>query len=154
MKRALLVEDDICIAEIIRHVLESKGHLVFVANNGDDAIKIGAAQRTQPFDLLLCDLGIPGAGAGEVVRVVRNCHPGIRVVIMTGHPAEDVAHYGIPGKFCVLEKPFSIKRPAECITCLEEVQSCDNARKSPRFDARTSDDTSLGATEWGLRRRR
>ena len=152
MKRVLVVEDEKCISEIICLALKSKGFEVLVANNGDDALQIGNQDR-ELIDVLFCDLVVPGAEGAEVVRTLREAHPHIRVVIMTGHSMEEVARYGIPGRFCVLEKPFSICKVVECVTCLEEVQSCDSAGEGRRIDARTSCDTKVGMPGGRLRHR-
>lgn len=127
VSRALIVEDEACLAAILREVLESAGHEVVTAADGDSALNI-VTKTEGKFDLLLCDLGISGAAAPEVVGVVRMLHPDVRVVIITGQCKEDAAHYEIPGNFCVLEKPFSIRKPIECLNCIEEPHSCDKRK--------------------------
>jgi two-component system cell cycle sensor histidine kinase/response regulator CckA len=83
VKRALVVEDENCHSAIFCEVLESYGHEVVTAADGDSALNI-ANRIGRRLDLLLCDLGISGAAAHEVVRVVRMLHPQVRVVIITG----------------------------------------------------------------------
>jgi CheY-like chemotaxis protein len=143
MRRVLVVEDDKAIAYIIRAVLEASGHEVCVAHNGDAAVEV-AGQSDKLFDLLLCDLVIPGLPATQIVRALRESNPKLRVVIMTGHSPENIGNYEITGAYCVLLKPFSIWKPIECLACSEEVQSCDITRNDPKPNARTSGDTSLG----------
>jgi CheY-like chemotaxis protein len=57
MAKILLIEDDTIQIELIKKHLEPQGHIVIVARNGQDGIKL--AQEDRP-DLILMDMIMPG----------------------------------------------------------------------------------------------
>jgi DNA-binding NtrC family response regulator len=70
---------------------------------GEDAI---AAARTQPFDLALLDLKMPGMTGEQVLEVLKSEHPDIEVIILTGHGSIDSAvKLTQAGSYSYLQKP-------------------------------------------------
>jgi CheY-like chemotaxis protein len=83
------VEDNLDAAEILRTLLEAWKHHVTVANEGTAAL---AALRRESFDLVLCDLGLPGMSGFDVARRVRQDQAirDLPLVALTGYgQAED-----------------------------------------------------------------
>ncbi len=84
--RVLVVEDDEGIAEGLRANLRQQGAAVDVAGSMTAA---WAALRTEPFDVMLLDLGLPDADGSELLRRVRGSpvpglpDPSMPVLIMT-----------------------------------------------------------------------
>jgi two-component system, sensor histidine kinase len=73
-RRVLLVEDDVDVAESTRLLLETMGHDVRLATRGEDALRL--AHDYKP-DVVLCDIGLPGAIDGfGVARGLRE-DPGL-----------------------------------------------------------------------------
>jgi len=66
--KILLAEDDAFTAELLRQLLDKRGHPCHVASNGDDALTLVA---TGDFDLLFLDLRMPGRDGFEVIQRVR-----------------------------------------------------------------------------------
>jgi DNA-binding response OmpR family regulator len=67
MARILLVEDEPLVAHMVRRMLERAGHQVDWAPSGEAALeKLG-----QAYDLVVCDLVMPGVSGLEVIRQVR-----------------------------------------------------------------------------------
>jgi DNA-binding response OmpR family regulator len=67
MARILLVEDEPLVAHMVRRMLERAGHQVDWAPSGEAALeKLG-----QAYDLVVCDLVMPGISGLEVIRQVR-----------------------------------------------------------------------------------
>ncbi len=64
----LLVEDHDDAREAMRTLLELDGHVVHVASDGHQGIELAG---TQPFDVALIDIGLPGADGYEVARRIR-----------------------------------------------------------------------------------
>lgn len=60
----------------------------FEAANGDDAL---ALLRTTPCDVLLLDISLPGKSGVDVLRTVRQRHPDLKVLILSGFPEESYA---------------------------------------------------------------
>jgi CheY-like chemotaxis protein len=84
MAELLLVEDDEDIAECLRSVLEDEGHVVRVAENGQDGLD--RVTEAMP-DAVLLDVEMPVLdGPGMAQRLfVRNCgHERIPIVLLSG----------------------------------------------------------------------
>ena len=63
-RRVVVIDDNVDAAEVIQVMLESLGHVVAVAHDG--ATGAGLVRRLAP-DVVLCDLGLPGAMDGLAV---------------------------------------------------------------------------------------
>lgn len=101
----LLAEDNDSLRELVHKVLERSGYRVLPAANAEDAREI-AARQTEPIDLLLTDVVMPGASgpalAGDLVRML----PELKVLYMTGYIDDGAGAAGI-GLTSLLQKPFS-----------------------------------------------
>ena len=81
MARILVAEDDLLVADTVQAMLRSGGHEVVLAKRGDEAICLF---RDQTFDLVLCDVHMPGKDGLEVTEEIRRLSPDIPIVSMTG----------------------------------------------------------------------
>jgi two-component system KDP operon response regulator KdpE len=81
----LLVDDEPSFRRALRTSLAASGFAVEEAPSGEDAIAI-LAQR--PFDLMLLDMNMPGAGGVETCREVRAFLPRIGIVMITVRDSE------------------------------------------------------------------
>src|SRR4051794_17564672 len=68
----LVVEDNRTTRDLLALLLREKGHAVVVCADGRQALELAAAT---PFDLVLLDVGVPGADGFEVLRCLRLSHP-------------------------------------------------------------------------------
>src|ERR671929_11270 len=66
--RILVVDDDPHMLTMMRRVLEVEGYAVAVAPDGDTALDV---LRSEPVDLIILDLMLPGRDGFEVCRLVR-----------------------------------------------------------------------------------
>lgn len=64
----LLVEDDALVAQVVRGLLEARGHAVTHVGHALDAL---SAVQSQAFDLALLDLDLPGMDGVELARLLR-----------------------------------------------------------------------------------
>ncbi len=67
----LLVEDNAATRNMLALLLRDKGHAVVVCGDGKQALELAAAR---PFDLVLLDVGMPGADGFEVLQSLRQNH--------------------------------------------------------------------------------
>ncbi|GAA5334517.1 response regulator [Thermus hydrothermalis] len=68
MARILLVEDEPLVAHTVRRILERAGHQVEWAASGQAAL---ARLSAMAYDLVLCDLVMPGVSGLEVIQEVK-----------------------------------------------------------------------------------
>jgi two-component system, cell cycle sensor histidine kinase and response regulator CckA len=105
----LLVDDEEAILSFLRRYLASRGHAVMTAHDGEQALRIA---EHSSFDVVVCDLRMPGMSGAEVIRRLRQ-FPGLaqtRYVLSTGDrdgPAsgDEIARLGVS---TVVEKPYEI----------------------------------------------
>ena len=80
--RVLLIDDDADNLEALKEALVLSGHSVDVAQSGPEGME---RIRTAPnYDLVLCDLAMPGMNGWEVARDALNADPKLNLYIMTG----------------------------------------------------------------------
>jgi PAS domain S-box-containing protein len=84
--RVLIVDDDPLILESMRHILESDGHTVEVADGGQSGIDAFAAAhaRAEPFQVVMTDLGMPHVDGRTVAAAVKALAPDMPVIMLTG----------------------------------------------------------------------
>lgn len=82
MKKILLVEDDIALAQVYKSRLELEGFETREVNNGEDALS--AALEFRP-DLILLDAMMPKISGFDVLDILRNTPDttNIRVIMLT-----------------------------------------------------------------------
>ncbi len=106
MKRVLIVDDEIAIAETLAEHAKHLGECaVELAFNGADALK--AVARARP-DLVLLDMNMPGMSGLEVLRQLRTIDSAIPVIMITATTDDAaVADALRAGAFSYIPKPFS-----------------------------------------------
>ena len=80
MTRILIAEDELRIAAFLERGLSANGFTTEIAANGKDAL---ALARTDRFDLVILDIGLPGIDGFEVLSELRQVNERVPVVILT-----------------------------------------------------------------------
>src|ERR1700681_423887 len=102
----LIVDDERSIREACREVAQSLGFSAYVADSAEHAYRF---LDTQPFDAVLLDLRLPGAGGLEVLRRVKEKRPEAVVVVVTGYGTVQSAVQAMKnGAYDYVTKPFSL----------------------------------------------
>jgi DNA-binding response OmpR family regulator len=105
MSRLLVVEDEPGIAFALETDLRSEGYDVTVATTGDDASQ---RARTEPFDLVLLDVMLPGKDGFEVCREIRRAGVRTPIILLTAKAQEAEKVMGLElGADDYVTKPFS-----------------------------------------------
>jgi len=105
-KKALVVDDEVKILEVVKALLESKGFIVFTAENGKQAFKI---METESISLILLDLMLPEMSGEEICRVIRK-KSRVPIIMLTAKVAEADMLEGLNiGADDYITKPFSLK---------------------------------------------
>ena len=104
MPTILVVDDEKVIRDGCNRLLSLEGYEVVCAMDGREALDVLAAE---PIDLILCDLVMPVMGAFEVLEKVRECYPGLPLVVITGHGTVATAVEAMKsGAYDFITKPF------------------------------------------------
>jgi PAS domain S-box-containing protein len=103
----LLVEDELIVRRLLTEILESSGYTVLQAGDGPSALEL-IRRRSDPIDLLITDVVMPGMSGPEVAQRVVSLRPGTEVLYISGYTDSAIDHHGVlePG-IAFLQKPFS-----------------------------------------------
>ena len=82
LEHILVVEDDEFMRASLETELQLAGYRVSVAINGQEAIEIA---QTQHFDLVVCDIRMPGMNGLDTLSSLRQIQPEARNIVMTGY---------------------------------------------------------------------
>jgi len=84
--RILVVDDDPRVSRSLRRILQADGHRVTVADGGQAGIDtfVAAAQRGEPFALVLADIGMPYVDGRKVAAAIKAASPLTPIVLVTG----------------------------------------------------------------------
>ena len=87
------------------NVLQALGYAVKGANRGEAAVEL---LRKESFDLMVLDYKMPGMTGFEVFQHARTLHPGMAVVLVTGHGTPEIINEATRMGFsAILLKPFT-----------------------------------------------
>src|ERR1700721_172000 len=127
--RLVLVEDDAMIGEALRTGLKRGGFSVDWVHDGESADQV---LRTDEFDLLLLDLGLPRKGGLQVLKSLRARHEELPVLIITARDAVSDRVQGLDaGADDYLIKPFDLDELAARIRALLRRKA---GRSAPRIE--------------------
>ncbi len=107
----LVVEDDDINRVVCNHYLESLGHKPLEAHDGVEALTL-LQQQTDPVDIILMDIGLPGSSGVEVAVEIRALPDSrwehVPIIAMSAHVFGDtVESYYASGMVGFLSKPFN-----------------------------------------------
>jgi two-component system NtrC family sensor kinase len=107
----LLVDDEDSILRFLEHYLSSRGHAVLTASEGAKALKL--AER-MAFDVLVCDIRMPGMDGYEVLTRLRALPNGdrVRCIVSTGVSVDPAGQARLDelGVAAVIAKPYEIEQ--------------------------------------------
>ena len=109
MAELLIIDDDLEIHKSMRAALESVGHRVRAAANGDLGIRMYCER---PAALIFCDIFMPEKEGLSTIRELKRRFPDARIVAISGGSSAWVDWLDLArtfGAMRVLYKPFGIK---------------------------------------------
>ena len=105
--RLLLVDDETDFRTPLKKRLQKRGFTVFEAENGDACLTFMA---TEPVDVVVLDVKMPGMSGLEVLSRIRDEFPGTEVILLTGQACTADGVDGIKkGAFDYLSKPVELE---------------------------------------------
>jgi DNA-binding response OmpR family regulator len=149
VSRLLVVEDEAHIASGLRFNLEADGHTVVLADTGEAALAIIAADWSN-IDLVVLDVMLPGIDGFTVASRMRTQGSLIPILMLTARGrAEDVLDGFEAGADDYLQKPFELSILIARINALLRrhawhVAARENANKAPATAAPADAAASAG----------
>ncbi len=113
-QKILIVDDDLECVEAIRTALESRGYMVLVAYDGNQALQMTELENP---DLIILDMMMPQRSGFLVLENIRRNRPDPLPVIMitANEGSRHKAYAEMLGVHDYLRKPFSIDRLMESV---------------------------------------
>lgn len=106
MKRILIVEDDLSIANLQKDYLELEGYEVAIVASGDEALAVLEREKGT-YDLVILDIMLPGMDGFSVLRTIRE-EEDIPVLLVSAREEELYKIKGLDlGADDYITKPFS-----------------------------------------------
>jgi two-component system copper resistance phosphate regulon response regulator CusR len=103
--RVLIIEDDPKVAGAVKSGLTAEGYQVTVSRSGEDGF---FRATTEPYDVILLDLGLPGRSGLEILTGLRGRGLTLPVLVLTARDTvEDRVHGLDTGADDYLIKPFA-----------------------------------------------
>ncbi|MDA0652623.1 MAG: ATP-binding protein [Proteobacteria bacterium] len=109
----MLVEDEDAVRMFGARALRNKGYTVVEASSGDEALAL-LETEADSIDVLITDVVMPGLDGPTMIRKVRESHPDMKVVFISGY-TEDSFRKRLDedsGDIHFLPKPFSLQQLA------------------------------------------
>lgn len=105
----LVVEDQAAVRQVVVRALSRFGYRVAEAPGGAEALA-RLDEVTDGLDLLITDVMLPGRSGPEVAEVIRDKHPGLKVLYMSGFADQEASGRIEAGEdWMFLSKPFSVE---------------------------------------------
>ncbi len=103
----LIVEDDASVRRLCQRALRQMGYRTELAKDGHEALE--ALESMPRCDLVLTDIVMPpGMNGKELAAVIRERHPGLRIVYMSGYSADILNDEALREDYVLLTKPFTM----------------------------------------------
>jgi DNA-binding NtrC family response regulator len=105
--RVLFVDDEEELVSTVVERLDLRGIEATGAVSGEEAL---ALIERQPFDVVVLDVRMPGLGGLDVIKRIKQSHPDLEVILLSGHGAKEDVEIGLRlGAFDYLQKPVDLK---------------------------------------------
>jgi CheY-like chemotaxis protein len=113
----LLVDDDDQFRTMLSEALSDEGYQVQEASDGREALKL---YESQPTDLVITDLVMPGKEGLELIVEIKQLYSGVKIIAMSGGgrgSSEDYLKMARAfGAHRVLAKPFAHREILDAIS--------------------------------------
>ncbi len=112
-KKVLFMDDEQIVREVARHMLQSLGYDVELAESGEEAVKkyLDAYRSSTPYDAVILDLTIrDGMSGTDALGKIRDADPAVNAILSSGYSDDPAAEqYRDMGFRAKLTKPYNIQ---------------------------------------------
>ncbi len=127
-EKIMIVDDEESVSRLLKGLLEKEGYRCFPAARANDAREL---LEKETFDLVLCDVNMPGESGIDLARFILARYPDTAVVMVTAEDDQTVAKSILQlGAYGYVIKPFN---PGELLLNIHNVLR----RKKLEIESRT-----------------
>ncbi len=125
--QVLIIDDEKGMRDMLAFTLGKKNFDVTVVESGEKGV---AAALGGDFDVVVCDIMMPGLDGIKFLEILKRERPAIEVIVVTGYPhPERYARAKELGAFDFLSKPYAM---ATLCPLLEAAAARKRARSIPK----------------------
>jgi response regulator RpfG family c-di-GMP phosphodiesterase len=125
--RILIVDDEPDIRDILRTFLQDSGFECTTAASADQSL---AELASREFDVVFTDIRMPGRPVGDLLRQIRQSHPGTAAVMITALNTAEAAIESIRlGASDYIVKPFRLNEVLAAVDRAMEKRRLDRANR-------------------------
>ena len=129
----LIVDDEKDFVEMLSLRLEKAGHRVRAAFDGEAGL---AALDEAECDVVILDIRMPGEDGITILKQIRERHPIVEVIMLTGHGTVDTAVEGLKsGAFDYVQKPAKFDEMLEKLEAARD-RKMEHEERIRRAEAR------------------
>jgi two-component system cell cycle sensor histidine kinase/response regulator CckA len=111
----LVVDDEPMITTILTAILSKAGYPVLAATGPREALQICRKPESQ-IALAIVDFIMPEQNGGELACTLKEIHPGMRIVMMSGYTGPELRLSNVPCEVHgFLAKPFKVEAAVNCV---------------------------------------
>jgi PAS domain S-box-containing protein len=114
-----ILEDEEPVRRLVVDVLEQAGASVLAFANPEEAL-IALGDRRRKVDVLISDVVLPALSGTTVARLIRQVHPRLKVLFMSGYSAERAEIAALANTSGLLEKPFDAEALLHAMAALTQ----------------------------------
>ena len=124
LKKILVVDDDASVRNMITVLLSREGYQVSSVSGGEEALEL---LGEQVYDLVLCDVRMPGMDGLTLLGRIRGRHPDTTVIMMSAFGTVDLAVEAMKsGAYDYVSKPF---KTDEILITLRKAEERESLRR-------------------------
>jgi two-component system response regulator HydG len=113
MARILVVDDEQEVCDMLKKFLIKRGHKVYTALNGEEALSIVKEERPH---IVLLDIRMPKMSGIECLKFIREIDKEVGVIMITAVKEEEIGKQALElGAFDYITKPLSLKYLEDCL---------------------------------------
>ena len=133
-RRLLVVEDDDSIRETVGEALRAEGFEVQTCADGASALNLITADSSDPLDLIVLDLMLPGLGGLDLCRELRRINNTTPILVISARDSETDRVLGLEvGADDYLVKPFGLRElVARCRALLRRSRQTETSSSEPK----------------------
>jgi len=107
----LIVEDEPMTRNMLSWMLSKQGYTALTAEDGEQALAISRARKSDFFSVLITDLTLPGMSGIELSAELSGDRPGLKTLFVSGYSKEKFAALGADmSRAAFIAKPFNARQ--------------------------------------------
>lgn len=141
-EKIVVIDDESSLRLGAKRILSRMGYEVFLAERGEEGLKI---IRSEPISIALLDMKMPGMDGMEVLKEITAMNRGIIVIVITGYATVETAIQAMKmGAYDFIPKPYEpdqlrlvVKRADETLRLKIDAQRMERERRRTLADLNT-----------------